>query len=155
MFIRALLAFIALPGFVAFVIPPLIAYADPWRGEMWLPGLVVMFVGISILLWSVRDFYVVGEGTLASWDPPQNLVMTGLYRYSRNPMYIGVLILVAGWALYLNSILLAAYTVLLGILFHLRIVMHEEPWLQSQFEDDWKDYKGQVSRWFTISGRGR
>ena len=98
MFARALLAFLVLPCVVAVLAPPLIAFLDPWRGRACTPGLAVMLAGAIVLLWCVRDFYVSGKGTLAPWDPPEKLVVIGLYRYVRNPMYVGVLLLVFGWA---------------------------------------------------------
>lgn len=147
MFIRALLAFLILPGFAAFVLPPLLANADPWRAEVLWPGGIVMLLGLVLLLWCVRDFSVSGRGTLAPWDPPKNLVVVGLYRHVRNPMYLGVLTLVAGWAVLLASPVLALYTVVLATGFHLRVIVHEEPWLNSQFGNAWARYHDNVGRW--------
>jgi len=65
MYIRALIAFIALPGVAAIIAPPLIAYFDPWKGYHWAPGIPVMCIGAFVLLWCVRDFFVSGKGTLA------------------------------------------------------------------------------------------
>lgn len=62
MIIRALISFIALPGIFAVIAPPLIAYFDPWKRPDWLPCVFVMFMGGVILLWCVRDFYVLGKG---------------------------------------------------------------------------------------------
>jgi protein-S-isoprenylcysteine O-methyltransferase Ste14 len=109
-FLRALLAFLVLPGVVAFIIPPLLAAIDPWRREAFLPGALVMLLGVVLVLWCVRDFYVSGKGTLAPWDPPAKLVVVGLYRYMRNPMYVGVVTLVLGWSLLLTSPVLVCYT---------------------------------------------
>ncbi len=103
MFIRALIAFIALPGIAAIIAPPLIAYYDPWNGYHWTPGILIMWVGAFVLFWCIRDFYVSGRGTLAPWDPPKKLVVVGLYRFVRNPMYVGVLMLVLGWSIYYCS----------------------------------------------------
>ena len=147
MFGRALLAFLALPGLGAVLAPPLIALMDPWRGQTWQPGLAVMCAGAFVLLRCVRDFYISGKGTLAPWDPPKQLVVVGLYRWVRNPMYVGVLLLVLGWTLYLASLLLAAYMTLLALGFHLQVVMHEEPWLDTEFGQQWKTYKTTVPRW--------
>jgi len=144
---RALLAFLVLPGLAAVLAPPFIARLDPWRGQTWLPGLAVMCAGASVLLWCVRDFYVSGKGTLAPWDPPKQLVAVGLYRWVRNPMYVGVLSLVLGWTLYLASPFLAAYVGLLAVGFHLRVLMHEEPRLDAQFGQEWRIYKAAVPRW--------
>jgi protein-S-isoprenylcysteine O-methyltransferase Ste14 len=147
MFARALLAFIALPGMVAIVAPPAIASLDPWRGERWTAGAVVLLAGAVVLLWCVRDFYVSGKGTLAPWDPPRRLVVVGLYRFTRNPMYVGVLVMLCGWALYLRSPLLVAYTVALAAAFHARVVTYEEPWCASQFGAHWQAYAAAVPRW--------
>lgn len=147
MFARALLAFLVLPGLVAILAPPLIAFLDPWRGQTCTLGLAVMLAGAIVLLWCVRDFYVSGKGTLAPWDPPKELVLVGLYRHIRNPMYVGVLLLVLGWAIYFSSIVLAAYVVVLAVGFHIWVVTYEEPWLKSQFAEEWHVYSKAVSRW--------
>jgi len=148
MFLRALLAFLILPGLAAFITPPLLARLDPWQGNPVAAGWGVIGLGALLLLWCVRDFYVSGKGTLAPWDPPRKLVVVGLYRFIRNPMYIGVLTLVAGWSLLYASPLLAGYTLALALGFHIRVVAFEEPWLSKQFGDDWQRYRAHVGRWW-------
>src|SRR5687768_2872229 len=107
MFIRALVAFLVLPGIFAFALPLwLVRFKFPTFGFVGLP---VLIIGIVLLLWCVRDFYVAGKGTLAPWSPPQNLVTVGLYRYSRNPMYIAVTFILAGWVLGFRSSTLLIY----------------------------------------------
>ena len=103
MFARALFAFLALPGIVAFAVP-LAQVFDP-------AGLLPLGIGFAALLWCVRDFYIFGKGTLAPWAPPKNLVVCGLYRYSRNPMYVAVILILAGWAIGFHSRLLLGYMV--------------------------------------------
>lgn len=147
MFARALLAFLVLPGLAAIAVPPIIASVDPWRGPGHRLGVGVMLVGAVVLLWCVRDFYVSGKGTLAPWDPPKNLVVVGLYRHVRNPMYLGVLLLVLGWSIYLASLLVAGYVVVLAIAFHVRVRTHEEPWLSATFPRAWARYSADVPRW--------
>jgi protein-S-isoprenylcysteine O-methyltransferase Ste14 len=147
-FARALFAFLVLPGVVGGLFPWLLLPSDRWRTPgSWIGGLVVL-VGLAIVLSCVRDFYVIGNGTLAPWDPPQRLVVVGLYRFNRNPMYVGVLTWVAGWALQLGSPVLAVYTVVLAIGFHLRVLLYEEPTLARMFPDEWKRYSGTVRRWW-------
>ncbi len=114
-----------------------------------------MLAGAFLLFWCVRDFYVAGKGTLAPWDPPRNLVIVGLYRHVRNPMYVGVLALVAGWAVFFRSPLVAAYTALLFLVFHIRVVAHEEPWLESTFGETWDEYRKHVRRWLPRIGPWR
>src|SRR5215213_1969166 len=89
-FAKALFAFLVLPGIVAFALPLWMAprTVDP-RG-IHLAGIPFLIVGFVVLMGCVRDFYVTGKGTLAPWAPPQKLVVVGLYKWSRNPMYLGV-----------------------------------------------------------------
>ena len=145
--IRALIAFIALPGIAAVIVPLLIAYFDPWNEHHWPPSILVMCIGTFVLLWCVRDFYVSGKGTLSPWNPPKELVVIGLYRFVRNPMYIGVLLLVFGWSIYFCSPLLFLYATILAIGFHIWVVKYEEPRLKAQFGRQWELYKQGVSRW--------
>ncbi len=147
MFVRALAAFLILPGMAAGLVPWLIASFDPWQLGGWKPGIIVLFLGLFLLLRCVRDFYVVGKGTLAPWDPPRKLVVLGLYCYTRNPMYVGVLTLLVGWMLTAGSPLIAAYTCALAAAFHLRVVLNEEPWLAGQFPVEWAEYAQKVPRW--------
>jgi protein-S-isoprenylcysteine O-methyltransferase Ste14 len=95
-FFRAVLAFLALPAVVAGLILWLLLESDGWRKQGTLLGWTISFFGACVLLWCVRDFYKIGKGTLAPWDPPKKPVILGLYRFVRNPMYIGVLSCVAG-----------------------------------------------------------
>lgn len=148
LFARALLAFLVLPGTVAGLLPWWILRSDPARGPGWpLAGALIMLVGLLVLLWCVRDFYVAGKGTLAPWDPPRRLVVVGLYRFMRNPMYVGVLTLVLGWSLAAGSTRLAVYCAILAGAFHLRIIVYEEPRLTVLFGPDFARYRAAVPRW--------
>ena len=109
---RALTALIALPGMVAFAIP---WWLRP-RGVPINPiGFLPLGIGTILLLWCVRDFYVAGRGSLAPWAPPERLVIVGLYRYSRNPMYIAVLTILCGWALAFGSRTLWVYAAAVAV----------------------------------------
>jgi protein-S-isoprenylcysteine O-methyltransferase Ste14 len=150
LFARALLAFLLLPGMVGFVVPltlidPRLSRAD-WRAFEPL-GLLPLVAGIIILLWCVREFHVAGKGTLAPWMPPKHLVVSGLYRLSRNPMYVGVSLILWGWAIGFQSRPLTAYALVVMLAFHLRIVFGEEPWLAETHGAQWQRYKASVPRW--------
>jgi protein-S-isoprenylcysteine O-methyltransferase Ste14 len=147
MFVRAVLAFLALPGVVAFAIPLLWSWRSDHLRIAHPPGLIPLVLGIVMLLWCVRDFYVAGKGTLAPWSPPQRLVVVGLYRYSRNPMYVAVTLILLGWALVFGLWALLWYTLFVVIAFHLRVVLGEEPWLARTHGQEWSDYTGRVRRW--------
>ncbi len=148
MFKQAVIAFLVLPGIVAFVIPIVwLGYIE--HSKLVHPfALVVITVGVMALLWCVRDFYISGKGSLAPWAPPQKLVVSGLYRYSRNPMYVSVTIVLFGWALSFASIALTLYSLLVVLAFHIRVVFGEEPWLAQTYGKDWLNYSKRVPRWF-------
>jgi protein-S-isoprenylcysteine O-methyltransferase Ste14 len=145
---RALFAFLALPGVVAIAVPAWFA-AGAWRGggRFFVVGLLPLFAGFSLLLWCVRDFYVAGKGTLAPWSPPRHLVTVGLYRFSRNPMYVAVALMLGGWALAFASLTIAIYAVFVIAAFQLRVVFGEEPWLARTHGAMWDEYKARVPRW--------
>ena len=153
MFWRALLAFIALPGVVVFAIPA----AWLWHTHRLRPehpwGLVLLAAGTAGLLWCVRNFYARGKGTLAPWSPPQRLVVVGLYRYSRNPMYVSVLLVLLGWTASFASPGLLAYSAGIAAAFHLRVVFGEEPWLAQTHGANWQAYTSRVPRWLRLGAR--
>ena len=145
--LRAMVAFLALPGMLSGLVPWLIVRTESVRGSGWIAGVPVLVIGLGLLLACVRDFHKRGRGTLAPWDAPKCLVVIGLYRYCRNPMYIGVLLIVAGWAVAAGSARLCEYLVVLGVGFHLRVLLYEEPTLERLFGEEWRAYAASVPRW--------
>lgn len=99
------------------------------------------------MLWCVRDFYVKGKGTLGPWDPPKNLVVSGLYKYSRNPMYIAVTAILIGWAMVFRAQSLWVYAVIVVLAFHVRVVFFEEKFLARTHGDQFTRYRAKVRRW--------
>jgi protein-S-isoprenylcysteine O-methyltransferase Ste14 len=144
---RAVAAFLVLPGVVAFGVPVLILRDRVGQRPPGPLGFAVLAVGAVCLLWCVRDFYLAGEGTLAPWDPPRRLVRIGLYRYTRNPMYVAVAIILLGWVATYRFFPLAMYAVIVLIAFHLRVILGEEPWLARNHGDEWRRYAAEVPRW--------
>lgn len=148
MFARAVIAFLAMPGIVALAAPLWMGMRKMARDGVFHPaGLLPLLAGLSLLLWCVYDFYVSGRGTLAPWSPPRHLVTGGLYRFTRNPMYLAVLLMLAGWSLTFWSPMLAIYTGIMIVGFHLRIVFGEEPWLARTYGERWNEYRVRVPRW--------
>jgi protein-S-isoprenylcysteine O-methyltransferase Ste14 len=144
---RALIAFLVLPGIVAFAVPLAIVAQ---RLSAFSPrplGMLVWCAGVVVLIWCTVEFYVAGRGTLAPWSPPQRLVAVGPYRFSRNPMYAGVTLILAGWAVLFWSLTLTVYAAVVLLAFHIRVVTGEEPWLQRTFGADWESYRARVPRW--------
>jgi protein-S-isoprenylcysteine O-methyltransferase Ste14 len=147
MFGRALLAFLVLPGVVAIGVPVVWLWATSQFTLRHAWGLVPLVVGMLALLWCVRDFYVSGEGTLAPWAPPTRLVVVGLYRHTRNPMYVAVVLMLLGWALSFGESGLFIYALAVALAFHLRVVLGEEPWLARVHGEQWEAYSSRVPRW--------
>jgi protein-S-isoprenylcysteine O-methyltransferase Ste14 len=140
-------AFLAMPTMVAFGIPVWIGASAGHPVLHLMPAVALLCLGTLLLLWCVREFYVSGRGTLAPWDPPKHLVTSGPYRISRNPMYIGVVTILAGWCTLWGSRTLVIYAVLVAIGFHLRVLLFEEPWAARRFGSEWDAYRVRVPRW--------
>ncbi|HEV3181418.1 MAG TPA: isoprenylcysteine carboxylmethyltransferase family protein [Steroidobacteraceae bacterium] len=155
MLFRTITAFVALPGMVAFALPMEIGISAG-RPMRHVPlAVTVVALGTLLLLWCVREFYVTGRGTLAPWSPPRHLVVTGPYRWSRNPMYIGVVTILIGWCLLWDLRTLLIYTLVAVCAFHLRVLVAEEPWAARKFGAEWEAYRARVPRWIrTTSLRG-
>jgi protein-S-isoprenylcysteine O-methyltransferase Ste14 len=146
--LRALAAFVALPGVIAYAVPLTLARAALAGPYAHGAGAALVLAGTLLLLACVREFYVAGRGTLAPWSPPEQLVSSGPYRYSRNPMYVGVATILAGWAVLFASRPLALYALGVVVAFQLRVLLFEEPWAAREFGAAWQDYRARVPRWF-------
>jgi protein-S-isoprenylcysteine O-methyltransferase Ste14 len=146
--IRAIGAFLALPGMVAFAVPIWIGVSAARPVRFAAMGAAIICLGSCLLIWCVREFYVAGRGTLAPWSPPKRLVTSGPYRFSRNPMYIGVATILVGWSVLWYSQILAAYAVIVAVAFHLRVVLVEERWAAGLSPEEWNAYRARVPRWF-------
>jgi protein-S-isoprenylcysteine O-methyltransferase Ste14 len=103
--------------------------------------------GASIYLACAWDFTVIGKGTPAVWDPPKIFVSKGLYRYVRNPMYIGMVTLLVGEAVFFRSLSLLAVAAGAALTFHLWVVFYEEPKLRRTFGGSYLEYCSRVHRW--------
>lgn len=110
-------------------------------------GLALAAFGGVLALVCVISFAVVGFGTPVPFDAPRRFVATGPYRWVRNPMYLGALLVIVGVGLYLRSpsaLLVGAFFVLLA---HVFVLVYEEAALESAFGDDYRRYKASVNRW--------
>lgn len=144
---RSVRAFLALPVVVAGVVPWVLSRLPGPRMDGTRLGLVPVLVGTSILVASVVSFHRRGHGTLAPWDPPRRLVVQDLYRVTRNPMYVGVVTIVLGWALLTGSLWNTLFAVVVAVAFHLRVLLYEEKEMRRLFGDDWERYRRAVPRW--------
>lgn len=152
--LRTAFAVLALPGVVAGFLPWWIHRGEErWPlviGHWSYSGALLILPGLLIFGSTVKEFFVRGRGTLAPWDPPRALVAEGLYRYCRNPMYVGVLLLIWGQGLWWRSGEVVGYGYLMALIFHLRVVWYEEPWLARTFPKEWEGYRARVKRWWFI-----
>jgi protein-S-isoprenylcysteine O-methyltransferase Ste14 len=112
-----------------------------------LPGTILLALGAAVSLPCVVVFIGRGRGTPAPFDPPQKFVATGLYRYCRNPMYVGLLLMLGGLALIWQSPAVIILAALLAVAIHSAVVALEEPQLKRRFGQPYLDYCGRVPRW--------
>ena len=150
--LRSIFFALLLPGTVTVVIPYFIACRGrvaqfsqwtPWR----YTGLLPLVTGASIVLWCIWDFAVVGHGTLAPIDPPTQLVVRGPYRYVRNPMYVGAVLILLGEAVLFASAALVIYVAVFIVVAHCFVVLYEEPTLHRKFGESYDAYHHRVRRW--------
>jgi protein-S-isoprenylcysteine O-methyltransferase Ste14 len=153
---RSIVFTFVLPGTAAVYVPWAILRgatlegAPAWR---WL-GLVPLLAGVAIYVWCVTDFARQGRGTPAPIDPPKELVHRGLYRFTRNPMYVGVASVLFGEAWLFASRTLAIYALCVVLGFHLFVLLYEEPTLRRSFGESYERYCAAVPRWIPLPHRG-
>jgi len=150
--VHLILGFLVFPVMVIGVIPGvLIQYygmtlphptdVGYWFAKLLLPG------GFVLAVWTVVLFFLFGKGTPAPWAPPKHFVVLGPYRFVRNPMMLGVLMLLLGEALILSSTAIAIWFATAFALIHLMVVFYEEPGLKRRFGDEYALYQANVGRW--------
>jgi len=158
--IKGIIFTILVPGTVAGYIPySLIQNRTPDldTGRWHYAGLPIFIAGLFVYAVTAASFVLRGKGTPAIWfteaigwligKEPLKMVSSGLYRYSRNPMYLGVMTTVLGEGLFWGHTILLRYVVILFISFHLVVILIEEPHLEKKFGEEYKRYKMKTKRW--------
>lgn len=157
--VRSLLWAVLLPGMVAGYLP--------WRffglrearldlgNPLHLVGLLAIVAGTVLLGACIVEFARHGRGTLAPVDAPRQLVVQGLYRYVRNPMYLSVGTILVGELLVTRSRSLLAFAASWFLLVNLMVIGYEEPALRHRFGDSYRRYAGTVGRWLPSFRAGR
>jgi protein-S-isoprenylcysteine O-methyltransferase Ste14 len=110
-------------------------------------GIIIALAGAIVAVWCVLAFVFSGSGTPAPFDPPRRLVIRGPYRYVRNPMYIGAILVLGGAAFFYQSPALFFYTLLFWAIAHLFVIYYEEPVLMRKFGPEYLAYQQKVKRW--------
>src|SRR5262249_54794971 len=130
--LKTLIFTIIAPGTVAVLIPRWLLQAGPTQPTSPLRylGLIPLLIGAAVYFWCSWDFATVGRGTPAVIDPPKTLVARGLYRFVRNPMYVGVFSILLGEAALFASATLLEYAAIVFLIFYLFVVFYEEPTLR-------------------------
>ncbi len=152
-------------GFVLVGGPTIVAGLVPWLLTRWeadaqplglrILGGALLVAGAALVLETTARFALQGRGTPAPWAPPERFVARGSYRLTRNPMYVGVLALIVGQALLLGREILFAWAAAAWLLFHLFVVLEEEPGLRRRFGAAYEDYCERVARWLPTRPRIR
>jgi protein-S-isoprenylcysteine O-methyltransferase Ste14 len=143
---------IAAPGTVAGFVP---WWMTGWRAEapffgtnaFPILGLLLVALGAAGLLDSFARFAWQGLGTPAPIAPTRHLVISGLYRFVRNPMYVAVTALIFGQALLFGRTSLLVYGAVVWLAFHLFVLAYEEPTLRQTYGDEYEAYRRRVPRW--------
>lgn len=149
LFLKNLLFTLIVPGTVTVYIPLLISQNSTLSSNLSLMIAIFLFcIGGALYFWCLWDFASFGGGTPALIDSPKKLVVRGLYRYSRNPMFAGVLIILVGWAVMFQIVSLLIHLTCVALSFQIFIIVYEERHLQTVFGDQYKNYFNKVDRWF-------
>ena len=142
------------------VAPCVLAGLIPWSMTRWVfgraffdleitraVGVLLILIGLPGLVDSFARFALQGLGTPAPVAPTKNLVVTGLYRHVRNPIYVAVVAIIVGQALLFGDYSLIVYGALLWLSFHIFVVAYEEPTLDETFGSEYEAYRANVPRW--------
>ena len=148
LFVRNLLFTIVVPGAGAVWLPwwVLTRFYSTAGAVAW-PALAIIALGVTLYLWCVWVFAVVGRGTPGPWDAPRRIVATGPYGWVRNPIYLAALLVVLGEAWLFRSPPLLIYAGCMAVVFHLFVIGYEERTLRRRFGNAYLEYQRRVPRW--------
>src|SRR6516164_401060 len=153
---------LAILGSAIFLViaPGIVAVYMPWRICRWhlespllgtsvfrLVGVLLIAAGLPVLLDSFARFALQGLGTPAPIFPTRYLVVSGLFRYVRNPMYVAVLLLILGQGLLFGSVRVLEYGIAVWVGFYLFVLIYEEPTLRNSYGREYEEFCANVPRW--------
>lgn len=151
--VRTVIFTLVVPGTVTVLVPHWILppRAQFLLGGYGLLGMSLLGAGMAIYLWcAFWAFALVGQGTPAPIDAPKRLVVHGLYRYVRNPIYWGVSFILGGEAIMFRSWVLVRYAIGFWLLAHLFVLLYEEPTLRRKFGAQYEEYCRNTPRWLPL-----
>ena len=148
--LRTLLFLLVAPGVVVGLVPWLLTdwTVEAHWGPLRVVGVVLIAAGLSVLLDAFRRFVVEGRGTPAPVAPTEHLVVGGLYRHVRNPMYLSLMAIIGGQALVLGQPVLLLYGAGVGLTTFAFVRLYEEPTLSRQFGAEYDAYRRAVPGWW-------
>ena len=142
------------------IVPGTLAGLVPWWISSWkiqpplfgfrfvrVFGFLLIVTGVCVLVESFARFALQGLGTPAIVFPPRHLVVKGLYRHVRNPMYLAVAAIILGEAMILGNLHVLAYCALVWLCSHLFVLAYEEPTLRKTFGAEYDAFCANVPRW--------
>jgi protein-S-isoprenylcysteine O-methyltransferase Ste14 len=157
LWLRGLIFTLVIPCVVVGVIPAILYRGSHLGGGLWQAGWVIVLLGAAIYVMCLLRFMASGGTPMGFFAPravkaifgdePQVLVERGLYRFSRNPMYVGVLTTIFGQAILFASLKVAIYGIVVAICFHLTVVFLEEPHLRRERGPAYEEFCRRVPRW--------
>jgi protein-S-isoprenylcysteine O-methyltransferase Ste14 len=150
--VKTILFTILVPGTVTVVLPRNIASDAVAPTLLSSLGFVPLALGAAMYLWCAWDFAGPGQGTPAPIDAPKRLVVRGLYRLVRNPMYVGVTLVLLGESLAFQSERILVYAAVVFACFNLFVITYEEPALKRKFGPSYEEYLKRVPRWLPRGG---
>ncbi len=158
--LKALGAVLVLPGSVLVLLPFLILGRNAFAAfgaddvPFWI-GLMTGGAGVVLLAWTILDFARRGRGTLAPWSPTERLVTSGPYRVVRNPMYLGVYLVLLGEAALSGSLAVLVWGIAFAAVSATFVLHYEEPNLERRFGEDYRRYCRAIPRWLPRITRRR
>ena len=157
MLLKQLLSIIALPVTILLLFPIFLMvefeFRPLWGLESFSAALVsglgfaLIVLGLIQLIYTISIFFSMGKGTIAPWNPTRNLIKTGIYGYTRNPMMIAVFFVLMGESSIAGSVYLVVYSVIFVIVNLFYIPLVEEPKLIKRFGEEYIKYQKEVPRW--------
>jgi protein-S-isoprenylcysteine O-methyltransferase Ste14 len=153
--LKTSLFMIFVPGVLMVAFPIRLMATDPALFSFgllrWL-ALPLWAAGAAVVIWCAWAFTVRGRGTPSPADPPRELVVSGLYRYVRNPIYVGALLILLGHVFWHPARSILWMPVIVGITAHLFVTLYEEPHLRKTFGAAYEQYCMSVPRWIPKLG---